>query len=80
MSERPLEPEDLEDFDPDALLAKLNRWADIGGDETGPPEDWTEALELMGRAFEVLAESRDQAETVVAFTDAYAAIVAHHLS
>ena len=80
MNEGPLGPEDLEGFDPDALLAKLNRWADIGRSETGPPEDWTEALEVMGRAFDLLAKSRDPAETVVAFTDAYAAVIAYRLS
>ena len=75
-----LRPEDLEGFDPDLLLAKLNRWADLGGDETGPPEDWTEALDLMERAFDLLAEVRDPAETVVAFTDVYAAVILHRLS
>jgi len=72
-------PIDPDAFDADAFLAKLNRWASIGGDETGPPESWVEALELLDEAFRVLADDLTLEEALIAFADAYAAVVAHHL-
>lgn len=69
----------LEEFDPDLLLAQLNRWADLGGDESGPPEDWTEAVELIDQAYRKLAETRDLRETMVALSNGSAAVIQHHL-
>jgi len=72
-------PIDPDAFDADAFLAMLNRWASIGGDESGPPEAWHEALELMGEAFLMLAEDLTLEQALIAFADTYAAVVAHHL-
>jgi hypothetical protein len=69
----------IEEFDPELFLAQMNRWLDLGGDESGPPEDWSEAVELIDQAYRKLAEARDLRETMVALSDAYAAVVQHHL-
>lgn len=70
---------DIERLGPDEALALINRWRDLGGDETGPPQDWCHAVELVEEAYERLSATRDVRDTLIALSDAYSTVIDRHI-